>query len=329
MTGLAGTTVLVTGADGFIGSHLTERLLEVGSRVRALCMYNSNGSYGWLDHIAATDNLERILGDVRDGPSMRETVSGVDIVLHLAALVSIPYSYEAPSSFVDTNIRGTFNVLEAVRDAGTPLMVHTSTSEVYGTPEELPITEDHPLQARSPYSATKIAADKLCESYARSFDTPVVTLRPFNTYGPRQSLRAVIPTVLQQLLAGVERLELGNLEPRRDFTYVTDTVDGFVRAAAADLEPGTTVQLGTGEAVSVRELVDLCRQVTGNDAEVAVDERRVRPANSEVDVLLSDPRRVRKLLGWTPSTGLDEGLRATADWLREHITLDAAADYHR
>lgn len=329
MTSLTGTVILVTGADGFIGSHLTERLLDDGASVRALCVYNSNSSFGWLDEVAPRASLEPVLGDVRDGPFLRELVDGVDVVLHLAALIAIPYSYDAPSSFVDTNVTGTLNVLQAVRDAGTPLMVQTSTSEVYGTPDEVPITEDHALQAQSPYSATKIAADKLCESFARSFATPVATLRPFNTYGPRQSLRAVIPTVLQQLLAGTDRLELGNLDPHRDFTYVTDTVDGFVRMVAADPEPGTTVQLGTGQAISIRQLVDLCRRVTGNDAEVVVDEQRVRPADSEVDVLLSDPSRAKELLGWAPTTSLEEGLRATANWLRDHNDLDGAARYHR
>jgi UDP-glucose 4-epimerase len=256
-------------------------------------------------------------------------VAGVDVVLHLAALIAIPYSYAAPRSYVDTNITGTLNVLEAVRHHDVPRLVNTSTSEVYGTPDTLPITETHPLRGQSPYSATKIAADKLCEAFALSFGTPVVTLRPFNTYGPRQSARAVIPTVLRQLLAGARELRLGSLAPQRDFTFVTDTCDGFLRAAGADLEPGTTVQLGTGSTCSIGEIVELCRQVTGSTAEVVTEEERVRPAGSEVEVLLSDPARAKELLGWTPTVSLEEGLRRTADWLRPRSDARTAARYQR
>src|ERR671918_324274 len=255
--GLSGARVLVTGADGFIGSHLVQRLLADGAKVRALCCYNSNGSRGWLDDLdvdGGNDGLETVLGDVRDAGMMRSLMDGVDIVFHLAALIAIPYSYQAPASFIETNVTGTLNVLEAVRQSGVERMIQTSTSEVYGTPREVPITETHPLCGRSPYAASKIAADQLCEAYARSYSTPVVILRPFNTYGPRQSARAVIPTILGQLLAGATEVRIGSLHPRRDFTYVSDTVDGFVRMALADLEPGTLVQLGTGRSVSIGEL---------------------------------------------------------------------------
>jgi len=328
---LAGAEVLVTGADGFIGSTLVERLLDEGARVRAFCLYTSNGSLGWLDELdpGRRDRLQVVHGDVRDARVVRDAVRGADVVFHLAALIAIPYSYQAPASFVDVNVGGTLNVLEAVREDGVARLVQTSTSEVYGTPRTVPITEDHPLQAQSPYAASKIAADKLCEAYARSYDLPVVTLRPFNTYGPRQSARAVIPTVLGQLLAGAGELHLGNLAPERDFTYVEDTVDGFVRVAGADLPPGSVVQLGTGRSLSVGDLVACCRAVTGNDARVIVDPERVRPAGSEVEILRSDPARAAALLGWTPRTGLEEGLARTAAWLRDRVDPRAAGRYQR
>jgi NAD dependent epimerase/dehydratase len=331
VTALSGKTVLVTGADGFIGSHLVERLISDGADVRAFCLYNSNGSAGWLDDskIFRESGSEPLLADIRDPEAVRHAVSGVDIVFHLAALIAIPYSYLAPRSFVDTNVSGTLNVLEAVRREGTGKMINTSTSEVYGTPETVPITESHPLRGQSPYSATKIAADKLCESYALSFDTPVTILRPYNTFGPRQSARAVIPTILSQLLAGASTIRLGAVSPRRDFTFVADTCDGFVRAAAADLEPGTVVQLGTGRTVSIGETFDMCRAVLGVEAEVVTDEQRVRPAGSEVEVLQSDPSLAQSLLGWTPQVSLEEGLAQTAEWLRPRVDPTLAGRYQR
>jgi NAD dependent epimerase/dehydratase len=332
---LAGRTVLVTGSDGFIGSHVVECLIELGARVRAFALYNSRGSLGWLDASAAfaqaleSGAAEFVLGDIRDAEHVAAAVDGVDVVLHLAALIAIPHSYVAPRSYVDTNVTGTLNVLEAVRRHETPRLVHTSTSEVYGTPRTVPITEDHPLRGQSPYSATKIAADKLAESYALSFDTPVTVLRPFNTFGPRQSARAVIPTVLAQLLAGATELRLGSVTPKRDFTYVTDTALGFARAAVTDVEPGTVIQLGTGRTESIGDIVEMARRITGSDAAVVVEEERVRPAGSEVEILLSDPTRARDLLGWTHQVDLEDGLQRTADWITRNVDLSTAHRYHR
>lgn len=331
MTALQGKTVLVTGADGFIGSHLVERLITEGADVRAFCLYNSNGSAGWLDEseVFRESGSEPFLADIRDPEAVRSAVAGVDVVFHLAALIAIPYSYLAPRSFVDTNVSGTLNVLEAVRSEGVGRLVNTSTSEVYGTPETVPITESHPLRGQSPYSATKIAADKLCESYALSFGTPVTILRPYNTFGPRQSARAVIPTILGQLLAGARTIRLGAVTPRRDFTFVTDTCDGFVRAATTDLDPGTVVQLGTGRTVSIEETFELCRSVVGVDAEIETDEQRVRPAGSEVEILQSDPSLAESVLGWSPQVSLEEGLERVAEWLRPRVDPTLAGRYHR
>ncbi|MEU3274237.1 SDR family NAD(P)-dependent oxidoreductase [Saccharomonospora sp. NPDC006951] len=331
MEQLAGKRVLVTGADGFIGSHLVERLLDEGAEVRAFCLYNSNGNHGWLEDLdpGRMDSLDLRLGDIRDGRTVRDIVSGMDIVFHLAALIAIPYSYQAPESFVDTNVVGTLNVLEAVRDAGGVRMVHTSTSEVYGTPETVPIRETHPLRGQSPYAASKIAADQFCEAYARSFETQVVTLRPFNTYGPRQSARAVIPTILGQLLSGVDEVELGSLSPRRDFTFVSDTVDGFVRMACTQLPAGSVVQLGTGQAHSIGELFDLCREVTRSEARAVVDQQRVRPEASEVRTLLSEPALAAECLGWHPARSLSDGLAETAKWLGPRVDGRRATRYYR
>ena len=316
-----GRKVMVTGADGFIGSHLTEALLEAGAEVRAFCFYNSTGSRGWLDH--AAPNLQRrpeiFFGDVRDGRLVESACEGVDVVFHLAALVGIPYSYLAPESFVDTNVRGTLNVLEAVRRRGCTRLVHTSTSEVYGTPDTLPITEQHPLKGQSPYSASKIAADKLCEAFANSFGVPVVVLRPFNTYGPRQSARAVIPTILSQLLSGRTSVRLGSLSPRRDLTYMSDTIAGFLAAGLSPGLEGETIHLGTGRSESIEEVFRAACAVCGAEATVEEDAARVRPRQSEVMVLQSDPSRARQRLGWEAKVSLQQGLAQTARWLGANL----------
>lgn len=308
--------VLVTGADGFIGSHLVERLAAEGAKVRAFCLYNSQGSLGWLDHSTLRDQLEVRLGDIRDARFVESACEGVEVVFHLAALIAIPFSYAAPESFVDTNIRGTLNILEAARRSGIRRLVHTSTSEVYGTPDTLPIRETHPLRAQSPYAATKVAADQLALSYHLSFDTPVCVLRPFNTYGPRQSTRAVLATMILQMLAGRKEIELGRLDTRRDLTFVSDTVEGFLCAAAAPDVEGQTIQLGTGRAVSIGELFELALRATGCDAQPKVDPRRLRPDASEVLVLQSDPALAERLLQWRPQVSLEEGVARTAEWLR-------------
>jgi len=319
----SGRAVLVTGADGFIGSHLTEQLVELGADVRAFCLYNSNGSLGWLDGAspAVRGAIDARLGDVRDARFVEEACRGVDTVFHLAALIAIPYSYQAPESYVDTNVKGTLNVLEAVRRHGCRRMVHTSTSEVYGTPTSVPIVETFPLQGQSPYSASKIAADKLCEAYYCSFTVPVVTLRPFNTYGPRQSTRAVLPTMLAQLLAGRTEIRLGRLDPQRDLTYVADTVEGFIKAGDTDAVEGETIQLGTGRTVSIGELFEIACRTTGVRARVIQEAARLRPDASEVLVLLSDPSRAKARLGWEAQVSIEEGLARTAAWIRDRAHL--------
>jgi len=316
-----GRKVLVTGADGFIGSHLVEALAAAGANVRAFCFYNSQGSRGWLEQ-SPPDLLDRLdvrLGDIRDARFVDECCADVEVVFHLAALIAIPYSYSAPESFIDTNIRGTLNVLEAARRRGVSRVVQTSTSEVYGTPASLPIRETHPLCAQSPYAASKVAADQLALAYFRSFGTAVVVLRPFNTYGPRQSTRAVLPTILTQLLAGKREVELGRLDPRRDLTYVGDTVDGFLRAGSTPGVEGETIQLGTGRAVSIGELFEAACRALGVSATVRQDPARLRPDASEVLVLESDPSLAKARLGWTPRVGLEKGLADTALWLKAHL----------
>ncbi len=317
-----GRSVLVTGADGFIGSHLVERLCAEGAKVRAFCFYNSNGSLGWLDEASeeVRKDLDPWFGDIRDSRRVESACDGVDTVFHLAALIAIPYSYAAPQSFIETNIGGTLNVLEGVRRKGCRRVVHTSTSEVYGTPARLPIRETHPLQGQSPYAASKIGADALCESFLRSFDVPVVVLRPFNTYGPRQSTRAVLPTILAQLLEGQSRIRLGNLAPKRDLTFILDTVDGFVRAGAAVGVEGEVIQLGTGNAVSIGDLLIMAARVVGVEVEVITEPERVRPDRSEVMVLESDPVKAASRLDWHPRYSLEEGITLTAEWIRSHRT---------
>ncbi|HMF44514.1 MAG TPA: GDP-mannose 4,6-dehydratase [Polyangia bacterium] len=322
MSTLAGRKVLVTGADGFIGSHLVEGLLAAGADVRAFCLYNSHGSWGWLEDASAEDQkrIEVRLGDIRDARFVEAALEGVDVVFHLAALIAIPYSYVAPESFIDVNVRGTLNVLEAARRQRVRRFVHTSTSEVYGTPKDLPIRETHPLNAQSPYAASKVAADQLVLAYHRSYELPATILRPFNTYGPRQSTRAVLPTILSQLAAGKKQVELGRVDTRRDLTFVTDTVDGFLRAGVADGIEGDTIQLGTGRAVSIAELFELACRVLGASASIVTDARRMRPDASEVLVLESDPARARERLGWQPKVSLEDGLARTVAWLKSSQT---------
>lgn len=315
MSDWSGRTVFVTGADGFIGSHLAERLVALGATTRALVLYNSTQSWGWLDDSPVRDEIEVVLGDVRDPETLRAPMAGADAVFHLAALIAIPYSYRAPHSYVQTNVLGTMNVLDEARRSGVPHVVHTSTSEVYGTALRVPIDEEHPLQAQSPYSATKIAADKLAESYHRTFGVPVTTVRPFNTFGPRQSARAIIPTVITQGLAG-EGIAVGNVTPTRDFTFVADTVEGFVRAGATDAAVGRAVNLGNGKEIAVRDLVVEIAGLLGVEADVTVEEERIRPVASEVERLCADATLARELLGWEPQVSLGEGLERTIEWIR-------------
>jgi len=311
-------TVLVTGAGGFIGSHLTERLVERGASVRALVHYNALGTWGWLDESLARDNIEVIAGDVCDRDSVRQAMQDVEIVFHLAALIGIPYSYHAPASYVRTNVEGTLNVLQNARELGLKRIVHTSTSEAYGTARYVPIDEDHPLQGQSPYSATKIGADKLAEAFHLSFGLPVVTIRPFNTFGPRQSARAVIPTIVTQCLTG-DVVRLGNLHPTRDLTYVSDTVEGFISAASISNAIGRTINIGSGREISIGDLArSIIRQV-GRPITIKGDERRVRPTESEVQRLVADNALARKLLGWEPTISLEEGLERTIEWVQQHL----------
>ncbi|MFE3323636.1 SDR family NAD(P)-dependent oxidoreductase [Streptomyces sp. NPDC059176] len=315
----------VTGAEGFIGSHLTEALVATGHRVRAMAQYNSFSSYGWLETLSAEilDHVEIVLGDVRDPGSVRGLVEGADAVYHLAALIAIPYSYQAPHSYVDTNVTGTLNVLEAVRAAGTPRLVHTSTSETYGTAQTVPITEDHPINTQSPYAASKAGGDRLADSYHASFDTPVVTLRPFNTFGPRQSMRAVIPTVIGQVAAGSRSITLGDLRPTRDFTFVEDTARAFLSVGTAPAEAvvGRTFNAGTGGEISVADLVHLIGKVMDTGLDVREDEQRIRPANSEVMRLVADATRLREATGWAPEHSLEEGLTRTVEFFRDPANL--------
>lgn len=316
---LNGKRVLVTGSDGFIGSHLVESLLKLGCDVRAFTCYNSFGTWGWLDSLdrQTRDNIEVFAGDVRDPNGVRTSMEGIDVVFHLAALIGIPYSYHSPDSYVDTNIRGTLNVLQASRDLALERVIVTSTSEIYGTALYVPIDEKHPPQGQSPYSATKIGADKISESFYRSFDLPVVIARPFNTYGPRQSARAVIPTIITQLLDGVRELKLGALEPTRDLNYVTDTCAGFIALAECDDAVGREVNIGSGREISVGDLAGLLISMIEPEATIITDDQRLRPGKSEVERLLCDNALIRSLTGWEPAVTLEEGLARTVDWFRD------------
>ena len=308
-----GDKVLVTGAGGFIGSHLTEMLVRSGRDVRALVQYTSVGSWGWLDSNEVNDEFEVFSGDIRDPNGVRTAMEDCGSVLHLAALIGIPYSYHSPSSYVDTNVTGTLNVVQAACDLGVGHVVHTSTSEVYGTAQFVPVTEDHPLRGQSPYSASKIGADQIAWSFHTSFELPVTIIRPFNTYGPRQSARAIIPTVVTQILDGAQNIRLGSLHPTRDFTYVTDTVSAFIAALSADQAVGEAVNIGSDLEVSIGEVVEVITSVMGVDVDVIADEDRIRPARSEVERLWASNEKARRLLGWTPVFGGREGFRQGID----------------
>lgn len=313
-----GKRVLVTGAGGFIGSHLAERLIELGANVRAMVHYNALGTWGWLDQSELAQEMEVVSGDICDRDCVHEAMTGVDVAFHLAALIAIPYSYRAPESYVRTNVIGTLNVVQAARELGTSRVVHTSTSEVYGTARYVPIDEKHPLQGQSPYSASKLSADKMAESFHLSFDVPLVTVRPFNTFGPRQSARAVIPTIITQCLVG-ESVRLGSTTPTRDLNFVGNTVDGFLKAATEPKAIGRTINLGSGREISVGDLAKMIADIMGQSITIECDENRLRPNNSEVERLLADNTLARELLGWQPEVDLETGLATTINWMREHV----------
>lgn len=322
--------ILVTGADGFIGSHLTEMLVQKGETVRALCCYNSFGQWGWLDTLTddVKDQIEVVLGDVRDPRGVENAMQNCDVVYHLAALIAIPFSYHSPDSYVDTNIKGTLNVLNAARALGTKRLLVTSTSEVYGTAQYVPIDEKHPFQGQSPYSATKIGADRLAESYYRSFGLPVSIVRPFNTYGPRQSARAVIPTIITQLLGGQGQIRLGSLYPTRDFNYVKDTAAGFIAIAQCEKAIGEEINIATGREISIGQLAqELITQIKP-DAEIVCDKVRLRPENSEVERLLGSAEKIKALCGWQPKYTFEEGIAETVAWFRNNAGAYKAGIYN-
>lgn len=322
--------VLVTGADGFIGSHLTERLVEMGAKATALVQYNSFNNWGWIEtldkHIK--EEVEVYTGDIREYDNISKAVEGKDAVFHLAALIAIPYSYRSPAAYVRTNVEGTLNVMEACRVYGVEKIVHTSTSEVYGTAQYVPINEEHPLQGQSPYSASKIGADKIVESYYRSFELPVATIRPFNTYGPRQSARAVIPTIISQILAGRRIIKLGAVSPTRDFTYVKDTAQGFIRMAEADESIGQVINVGTNNEIFIGDLARKIISLSGKDATIKCDEQRLRPEKSEVNRLWCDNTKAKQVLGWEPRYNLDEGLSETIEWINSNLHYFKANIYN-
>ena len=321
--------VLVTGADGFIGSHLCEALIKKGHDVRAFVLYNSFNSWGWLDSLAPDirSSLDVFAGDVRDPHGVKAAMQGCDAVLHLASLIAIPYSYHSPDTYIETNVRGTLNILQAARELSIQRVIHTSTSEVYGTARFVPITEDHPLQGQSPYSASKIGADQLAYSFYASFELPIVIIRPFNTYGPRQSARAVIPTIITQIASGYETIKLGALSPTRDFNYVADTVGGFINALEQDGGVGEVIQLGSNFEISIGDTARLIAELMGKNVDFITDEVRLRPEHSEVERLWADNAKAKKILNWSPEysgiEGLKRGLQQTIDWFQNpaHLAL--------
>ena len=323
-----GMRVLVTGADGFIGSHLTEALVRSGYEVRAFVYYNSFNSWGWLDHCAddVKDKFEVFAGDIRDPHGVKKAMTGCDAVLHLAALIAIPFSYHSPDSYVDTNIKGTLNVLQAARELNVSRVIHTSTSEVYGTAQYVPIDEKHPLQGQSPYSATKIGADQLAFSFYSSFNLPVVTLRPFNTYGPRQSARAVIPTIITQIANGKNQIKLGSVTPTRDFNFISDTVNGFLSALKSKSGVGEVINLGSNFEISIQDIASLIGEIMNQEIKLIDSDERIRPDNSEVHRLWADNSKAIELLSWKPEyaslNGLKKGLEETVNWFKKPNNLN-------
>jgi NAD dependent epimerase/dehydratase len=313
--------VLVTGADGFIGSHLTERLVQEGFDVRALCLYNSFNSWGWLDSSEVRNQVEIVTGDVRDAHFCMDLLKGIDTVFHLAALIAIPYSYVAPASYVDTNINGTINICKAAHAHGVKRLIHTSTSEVYGTALYVPIDEKHPLQPQSPYSASKIGADAMAMSFFHAFELPVTVARPFNTYGPRQSARAVIPTLISQIASGRKAIQIGDTSPTRDFNYVEDTCRGFLALAECDSAVGVTVNIGSNYEVSIRDTFELITKLMGVDVDLVEDSSRIRPKGSEVHRLWCDNRLIEKMTGFKPQVSLEQGLRRSIEWFTNEDNL--------
>lgn len=326
---LKGKKILVTGADGFIGSHLVEALLAQGCQVRAFCFYNSFGSWGWLDSFPKEklQKLDVVMGDIRDPYGVMKSLEGVHTVFHLAALIGIPYSYVSPDNYVDTNIKGTLNVLQAARQHKTQRVLVTSTSEVYGTAQYVPIDEKHPLQAQSPYSATKIAADRMAESFYRSFDIPAVTVRPFNTFGPRQSLRAVIPTIIAQILTG-NQVVLGEILSYRDFNYVKDVCEAFIAIAQSSKSTGQEINIASQREVSIKDVVELVASMVGKKIEIVKEKRRMRPKKSEVMRLCGSRKKLTALTGWKPKFSLEAGLRETIEWIANNKHLYKSEIYH-
>ncbi|RTZ70656.1 MAG: NAD-dependent dehydratase [Aquificaceae bacterium] len=320
---LRGKKVLVTGAGGFIGSHLVERLLEENCEVKAFVRYNSLNRWGWLDAFpkSVLKEIEIISGDIRNTDIVRQAVKGTEVVFHLSALISIPYSYISPESYLEVNVKGTLNVLQASLDFEVEKVLITSTSEVYGTAKYVPIDENHPRQPQSPYSASKISADALAESFYRSYDLPVVIVRPFNTYGPRQSARAVIPTIITQLLGGFEEIKLGALHPTRDFVFVKDTVEGFIRIAKSDQTVGEEINIATGKEISIKQLAEKLIKLINPNAKIVTEKQRLRPKKSEVERLVGSNEKLKKLTGWIPRYTLDEGLKETIEWFRNSKNL--------
>jgi dTDP-glucose 4,6-dehydratase len=313
--------VLVTGAGGFIGSHLVEKLIENGAKVKAFVRYNSRNNWGWLETIKYKDDVEVYIGDIRDYDSVKNSLKGVEVVFHLAALIGIPYSYVSPLAYIKTNIEGTYNVLQSARELDIERVIHTSTSEVYGTARYIPIDEFHPLQPQSPYSATKISADNMALSFYNAFDLPVTIVRPFNTYGPRQSARAVIPTIITQILTGKKQIKLGKLSPTRDLNFVKDTVNGFIKIAECDELIGNVTNIGSGKEISIGSLASMIAKLMGVDIEIVQEMKRLRPDKSEVERLICNNAKIKKYTDWDPEYSLEDGLKETIEWIRANISL--------